>query len=56
MAELVAREANSSTASCDMGEETEGSGHFVDARVLAIFEGAEDVLSLRVVGRSRLEG
>jgi (2S)-methylsuccinyl-CoA dehydrogenase len=37
------------------GEESEVSRHFVDARVLAIFEGAEEVLSLRVVGRSLVE-
>ena len=34
------------------GEETDVSRYFVDARVLAIFEGAEEVLALRVIGRS----
>ena len=38
------------------GEESDISRLFVDARVLAIFEGAEEVLSLRVIGRSLLEG
>jgi (2S)-methylsuccinyl-CoA dehydrogenase len=37
-------------------EETDVSRYFVDARVLSIFEGAEEILSLRVVGKSILEG
>jgi (2S)-methylsuccinyl-CoA dehydrogenase len=36
-------------------EETDVSRYFVDSRVLAIFEGAEDVLSLRVIGPALLE-
>ena len=37
-------------------EETDVSRYFVDARVLSIFEGAEDVLALRVIARSLLKG
>jgi len=55
MAELVTREAMQLHGAMGYGEETEVSRLFVDARVLAIFEGAEDVLSLRVVGRDLLE-
>ncbi|MEC9286637.1 MAG: acyl-CoA dehydrogenase family protein, partial [Pseudomonadota bacterium] len=36
-------------------EETPVSRYFVDARVLSIFEGAEETLALRVVGKSLLE-
>ncbi|HKF77493.1 MAG TPA: acyl-CoA dehydrogenase family protein [Candidatus Dormibacteraeota bacterium] len=55
MAELVTREAMQVHGAMGYGEETDVSRHFVDARVLAIFEGAEEVLSLRVVGRSLLD-
>ncbi len=56
MAEPVAREAHQLHGGMGYGEETEVSRHFIDARVLAIFEGADEVLSLRAVGRSLLEG
>jgi (2S)-methylsuccinyl-CoA dehydrogenase len=36
-------------------EEADVSRYFVDARVLGIFEGAEEVLSLRVIGRALLQ-
>ena len=36
-------------------EETPVSRHFVDARVLSIFEGAEETLALKVVAKSLLE-
>ena len=36
-------------------EETAVSRYFVDARVLSIFEGAEETLALKVVARSLLE-
>ncbi|HSR25752.1 MAG TPA: acyl-CoA dehydrogenase family protein, partial [Candidatus Eisenbacteria bacterium] len=36
------------------GEESEVSRCFVDARVLSIFEGAEEVLALRVIARGLL--
>jgi (2S)-methylsuccinyl-CoA dehydrogenase len=35
-------------------EETAVSRYFVDARVLSIFEGAEETLALKVVGRALL--
>lgn len=36
-------------------EETAVSRYFVDARVLSIFEGAEDVLALRVIAKDLLK-
>ena len=54
-AESVAREAMQLHGAMGYGEETDVSRYFVDARVLAIFEGAEEVLSQRVVGRALLE-
>jgi (2S)-methylsuccinyl-CoA dehydrogenase len=36
-------------------EESAVSRYFVDARVLSIFEGAEETLALKVIGRSLLE-
>lgn len=54
MAELVTREAMQLHGAMGYGEETNVSRYFVDARVLAIFEGAEEVLSQRVVGRALL--
>jgi (2S)-methylsuccinyl-CoA dehydrogenase len=36
-------------------EEVAVSRYFVDARVLSIFEGAEEVLALKVVARSLIE-
>jgi (2S)-methylsuccinyl-CoA dehydrogenase len=56
MAELVTREAMQVHGAMGYGEETDVSRHFLDARVLAIFEGAEEVLSLRVIGRALLGG
>ena len=35
-------------------EETDVSRYFVEARVLSIFEGTEETLALKVVGRSLL--
>jgi (2S)-methylsuccinyl-CoA dehydrogenase len=32
-------------------EETDASRYFVDARVLSIFEGAEETLALKVIAR-----
>jgi (2S)-methylsuccinyl-CoA dehydrogenase len=55
MAELVTREAMQLHGGMGYAEETEVSRLFVDARVLAIFEGAEEVLSLRVIGRALLK-
>ncbi len=53
--ELVTREATQLHGAMGYGEETEVSRYFVDARVFSIFEGAEEVLSLKVVGKSLLE-
>jgi len=55
MAELVTRESLQLHGAMGYGEETSASRYFVDARVLTIFEGAEEVLSLRVIGRGLLE-
>src|SRR5205814_1509219 len=38
------------------GEESDVSRYFGDARVLSIFEGAEEVFALRVIARSLLDG
>jgi (2S)-methylsuccinyl-CoA dehydrogenase len=55
MAELVTREAMQVHGAMGYSEETDAARHFVDARVLTIFEGTEEVLSLRVIGKSLLE-
>jgi (2S)-methylsuccinyl-CoA dehydrogenase len=55
IAEQVTREAMQLHGAMGYGEETDVSRYFVDARVFSIFEGAEEVLSLRVIGRSLLE-
>jgi (2S)-methylsuccinyl-CoA dehydrogenase len=54
-AELVTRESMQLHGAMGYAEETDISRYFVDARVLAIFEGAEEVLSLRVIGRALLD-
>ena len=36
-------------------EETAVSRYFVDARVLSIFEGAEETLALKVIARAMIE-
>jgi (2S)-methylsuccinyl-CoA dehydrogenase len=56
MAELVTRDAMQLHGAMGYGEETPVSRYFVDARVLSIFEGAEEVLALRVIARSLLAG
>jgi (2S)-methylsuccinyl-CoA dehydrogenase len=55
-AELVTREALQLHGGMGYAEETAVSRYFVDARVLSIFEGAEETLALKVVARSLLEG
>lgn len=55
VAESVTREAMQIHGAMGYSEETDVSRYFVDARVLTIFEGAEEVLSLRVAGKSLLE-
>jgi len=54
-AEWVAREALQIHGGMGYAEETAVSRFFVDARVLSIFEGAEETLALKVVARSLLE-
>jgi (2S)-methylsuccinyl-CoA dehydrogenase len=53
-AEYVAREAQQLHGGMGYAEEYAVSRYFVDARVLSIFEGAEEVLALKVVARSLL--
>ncbi|MFZ9509737.1 MAG: acyl-CoA dehydrogenase family protein [Burkholderiaceae bacterium] len=55
-AEIVTREALQLHGGMGYAEETAVSRYFVDARVLSIFEGAEETLALKVVARSLLEG
>ena len=49
MAEYVTRDAVQLYGAMGYGEETNVSRYFVDARVLTIFEGTEEVLALRVI-------
>jgi (2S)-methylsuccinyl-CoA dehydrogenase len=55
-AETVTRDAVQLHGAMGYAEETDVSRYFVDARVLSIFEGAEEVLALRVIARSLLAG
>jgi (2S)-methylsuccinyl-CoA dehydrogenase len=54
-AETVTREALQIHGGMGYAEEMPVSRYFVDARVLSIFEGAEETLALKVVARSLLE-
>lgn len=54
-AELVTREALQLHGGMGYAEEMAVSRYFVDARVLSIFEGAEETLALKVIARSLLE-
>ena len=54
-AEWVTREALQIHGGMGYAEETAVSRYFVDARVLSIFEGAEETLALKVVARTLLE-
>jgi len=54
-AEWVTREAMQIHGGMGYAEEFPVSRYFLDARVLSIFEGAEEVLALRVVARSLVE-
>ena len=56
MAEHVTRDAVQLNGGMGYGEETAVSRYFVDARVLSIFEGAEEVLALRVIAKALLAG
>ena len=54
-AEMVTREALQIHGGMGYAEESAVSRYFVDARVLSIFEGAEETLALKVIARSLLE-
>jgi len=54
-AEMVTREALQLHGGMGYAEESAVSRYFVDARVLSIFEGAEETLALKVVARSLME-
>jgi (2S)-methylsuccinyl-CoA dehydrogenase len=54
-AEIVTREALQLHGGMGYAEETAVSRYFVDARVLSIFEGAEETLALKVIARSLME-
>ena len=52
MAEYVTRDCMQLFGGMGYGEETPVSRHFVDARVLTIFEGSEETLALKVIARA----
>jgi (2S)-methylsuccinyl-CoA dehydrogenase len=54
-AEWLTREALQIHGGMGYAEETSVSRYFVDARVLSIFEGAEETLALKVIARSLFE-
>lgn len=54
-AEWLTREALQIHGGMGYAEETAVSRYFVDARVLSIFEGAEETLALKVISRSLVE-
>ncbi len=54
-AEWITREALQIHGGMGYAEETPVSRYFVDARVLSIFEGAEETLALKVIARQLLE-
>lgn len=54
-AERLTREAMQIHGGKGYAEGTPASRHFVDARVLSIFEGAEETLALKVIARSLVE-
>ena len=54
-AEVVTRDAMQIYGAMGYGEESDISRYYLDARVLPIFEGTEEVLSLRVIARSLLQ-
>ena len=51
-AEWVTREAMQIHGGMGYAEESAVSRYFVDARVLSIFEGAEETLALKVIARN----
>ncbi|MGQ3071132.1 MAG: acyl-CoA dehydrogenase family protein [Ferrovibrionaceae bacterium] len=54
-AEIVTREALQIHGGMGYAEESAVSRYFVDARVLSIFEGAEETLALKVIARGLLD-
>ncbi len=54
-AEWITREAMQIHGGMGYAEESSVSRYFVDARVLSIFEGAEEVLALKVIARGLIE-
>lgn len=54
-AEIVTREALQIHGGMGYAEESAVSRYWIDARVLSIFEGAEETLALKVIGRGLLE-
>ncbi len=54
-AEMITRDAMQIHGGMGYAEEMPVSRYFVDARVLSIFEGAEETLALKVVAKSLLE-
>lgn len=54
-AELITRESLQIHGGMGYAEETPISRYFVDARVLSIFEGAEETLALKVIAKSLLD-
>ena len=54
-AESVTRESLQLHGGMGYAEETPISRYFLDARVLSIFEGAEETLALKVIARTLLE-
>ncbi len=54
-AETLCRDAMQMHGGMGYAEESDVSRLFVDARVLSIFEGAEEVLALKVIARELIE-
>jgi (2S)-methylsuccinyl-CoA dehydrogenase len=54
-AEWISREAMQIHGGMGYAEESAVSRYFVDARVLSIFEGTEEVLALKVIARGLIE-
>lgn len=54
-AEVLSRDMQQLHGAMGYAEETPASRHFVDARVLSIFEGAEETLALKVIARGLLD-
>lgn len=55
LSEWITREAMQIHGGMGYAEETAASRYWLDARVLSIFEGTEETLALKVVGRSLVE-